>query len=315
MAPATIERPKLSLTLASFSRTETDDWSTMFERAMAAEEAGIDRLVVSDHVAFGEALGDYARPELGGRTGGVQPTGPDGLWLEPLTVLAMVAARTTRIRVGTNILLAALRRPVVLAKTAATIDVLSGGRLDLGVGVGWQRAEYEAAGISFERRGRLLDHTLEVCHALWTEPRASYRSEELEFADIHQMPKPTRVGGVPVWVSGTLNPRTISRLARFAVGWIPWGEDAAQLEQSIPRMRAAMEDAGRDPFELGVVATVSTVRDADGVVDVEATMASVPGLIRAGVTDVRCSLPVAETPRADIDVLAALAQEFRRRCS
>ena len=91
-------------------------------------------------------------------------------------------ASPTRVRLGTNILLAALRRPVVLAKTAATLDVLSGGRLDLGVGVGWQREEYEAAGLDFDGRGRLLDHTLEVCQTLWREPardvssRPSWRS-------------------------------------------------------------------------------------------------------------------------------------------
>src|SRR5207247_2385322 len=109
-----------------------------------------------------------------GQEGGRQPTGPDGHWLEPLTVLSMVAAVTSRVRLATGILIAALRRPVVLAKTTATLDVLSGGRLDLGVGVGWQREEYEAAGLDFHDRGRLLDHTLAVCQTLW---RGSRRRE------------------------------------------------------------------------------------------------------------------------------------------
>src|SRR5437588_9149429 len=103
-------------------------WGPMLERARAADEAGIDRLFVSEHVVFGENLEAYGRPELGGAEGGKQPTGPDGHWLDPLTVLASVSAITTRVRLATNILIAALRRPVVLAKTAATIDVLSGGR-------------------------------------------------------------------------------------------------------------------------------------------------------------------------------------------
>ena len=125
----------------------------MFDRARAAEAAGFDRLVVPDHVVFGEHLEEYARPEVGGATGGQQPTGPDGYWLEPLTVLSVVAGITSHIRLGTNILIAALRRPVVLAKTLSTLDVLSNGRIDLGVGVGWQREEYEAAGLEFEGRG------------------------------------------------------------------------------------------------------------------------------------------------------------------
>ena len=104
---------------------------------------------MSDHVAFGERLDRYADPARGGLAGGRQPTGPDGAWLEPLTVLAMVGACTERVRLCPMVLLAALRRPIVLAKTAATIDVLTGGRLDLGVGVGWQQEEYEAAGLDF----------------------------------------------------------------------------------------------------------------------------------------------------------------------
>ena len=127
------------------------------------DAAGVDRVVVADHLVFGENLDAYADPAIGGTAGGRQPTGPDGIWLEPLVFLTAVAATTTRIRLGTAILLAALRRPAVFAKQLATMDVLSGGRVDLGVGVGWQREEYEAVGLAFEERGRLLDHTLEVC--------------------------------------------------------------------------------------------------------------------------------------------------------
>ena len=191
-------KPRLSIHLVNFAAEPPGDWQRLFDLAVAADRAGIGRLVVSDHVAFGERIDRYADPALGGLAGGRQPTGPDGAWLEPLTVLAMVGALTERVRLCPMILLAALRRPIVLAKTAATIDVLTGGRLDLGVGVGWQQEEYEAAGLDFAARGRLLDHTLEVCHALWTEERASISTEELSFEGIHQMPKPT-AGTVPVW--------------------------------------------------------------------------------------------------------------------
>ena len=145
----------------------------MLDMARAMDVAGVDRVVVSDHVVFGENLDAYADPSIGGQAGGRQPTGPDGSWLEPVTVLRAMAETTTRIRLGTAILLAALRRPAVLAKQLATLDVLSQGRVDLGVGVGWQRGEYEAVGLSFAERGRLLDHTLEVCQTLWTQQRAS----------------------------------------------------------------------------------------------------------------------------------------------
>ncbi|HWD51000.1 MAG TPA: LLM class flavin-dependent oxidoreductase, partial [Acidimicrobiales bacterium] len=144
---------ELSTSLPTFAAEAPDDWSHLIEFARAADQAGFDRLVMSDHIVFGEHLDAYSDPSNGGSRGGRQPTGPDGSWLEPLATIAHLTALTTRARFATSILVAALRRPVALAKTAATIDVLSGGRLDLGVGVGWQREEYEAAGLSFEGRG------------------------------------------------------------------------------------------------------------------------------------------------------------------
>ena len=282
-------KPRLSMHLVNFSADPPHDWQRLFDLAAAADRAGIGRLVVSDHVAYGERLDRYADPARGGLAGGRQPTGPDGAWLEPLTVLAMVGARTERVRLCPMVLLAALRRPVVLAKTAATIDVLTGGRLDLGVGVGWQQEEYEAAGLNYRERGRLLDHTLEVCRVLWTQERASVRDRHVSFQDIHQMPKPT-AGTVPVWVSGTVNERSMARLARFGSGWIPWGPDAADVASGIARMREAVAAAGREPSGIEVAGTLPLARDGDGNPQVGPTMRAVPELEAAGVTDFRVGL-------------------------
>ena len=238
--------PQLSIMLRTYAAEDPGTWQPVLDTARAADVAGVDRVLVSDHVVFGEHLEAYGRPETGGVDGGKQPTGPDGHWLEPLTVLSVIAGITSRVRLATGILLAALRRPVVLAKTAATLDVLSGGRLDLGVGVGWQREEYEAAGLEFESRGHLLDHTLEVCQTLWRHAPAQFDSEELEFDAIHQFPRPVHDGGVPIWVSGTVNKRVLERIARFGSGWIPWGPAARDLESSIPRVREALTAADRD---------------------------------------------------------------------
>ena len=276
--------PRLSMHLVNFAAEPLGDWQRLFDLAVAADRAGIGRLVVSDHVVYGERLDRYADPARGGLAGGRQPTGPDGAWLEPLTVLAMVGALTERVRLCPMVLLAALRRPIVLAKTAATIDVLTGGRLDLGVGVGWQQEEYEAAGLDFAARGRLLDDTLEVCQALWTQERASVSTEELSFEGLHQMPKPT-AGTVPVWVSGTVNRRSMARLARFGSGWIPWGPDAADPASGIARMRDAVAASGRDPSGIEVTGRLPLERDDDGNPQIGPTMAAVPGLVEAGVTD------------------------------
>lgn len=308
-AQADPDRPQLSLALGNFTDDAPRDWRFLRDRALAAEAAGVDRVVVFDHVVMGEALDAYSRPELGGLSGGRQPTGPDGAWLEPLTSLAVIAGATTTVRLGTNVLLAALRRPAVLAKTAATLDVLSGGRLDLGVGVGWQREEYEAAGLEFRRRGLLLDHTLEVCQALWRDQRVGYHSEELSFEGIHMMPKPLASTGIPIWVSGTLNPRVVSRLARFGAGWIPWGESALDLTTSIPAMRQQVAALGRDPEGIGVVGAL-VVDPEEGVAEPDRTMDVVPELLAAGVTDVRLYMDMPPARAELTEQLASLVSAF-----
>jgi probable F420-dependent oxidoreductase len=302
---------QLSAALVSYAAEDPGSWDTMLETARLYDRVGIDRLVISDHVVFGEQLDAYGNPAIGGQRGGRQPTGPDGHWLEPMTTLSVIAGSTERVRLATGILLAALRRPVVLAKTAATLDVLSGGRLDLGVGVGWQREEYDAAGLDFARRGRLLDHTLEVCTALWTEQAARYRSAELGFDRIHMMPKPLHPGGVPLWISGTINTRVVDRLCRFGLRWIPWGDDAADIEAAIAMMRERIAAAGVDPDGLEVVANLRVFKTEDGAIDVERTMEPVPRLVAAGATDLRVRFPVRE-PNAETErSLRAVVTAFR----
>jgi probable F420-dependent oxidoreductase len=303
--------PQLSTGLRCFAAEDPGSWQFVIDQAQAADRAGIDRLVVSDHVVYGENLDEYARPEIGGSKGGRQPTGPDGHWLEPITLLSVVAGTTSRVRLGTNILLAALRRPAVLAKSLSTLDVLSNGRIDLGVGVGWQREEYEAAGLPFEGRGKLLDHTLAVLQTLWRDRRASFSDELLSFEAIHQMPKPRQPGGVPIWVSGTANKRVARRIARFGSGWIPWGPAAADITSGIAEMRSLVEAAGGKFDGMQVVGTVRAVKAGDGALDLPATMDPVPGLVAAGVTDVRMAIPVPDDPSAAFDVYAATVEAFR----
>jgi alkanesulfonate monooxygenase SsuD/methylene tetrahydromethanopterin reductase-like flavin-dependent oxidoreductase (luciferase family) len=189
--------------------------------------------------------------------------------------------------------------------------VLSGGRLDLGVGVGWQREEYDAAGLDFDRRGRLLDHTLEVCTVLWTQRVAHYESPELGFENIHMMPKPLQPGGVPIWVSGTINARVVERLCRFGLRWIPWGDDAVEIEQSIAAMRDRIAAAGMSPDGLQVVANLRVFKSDNGAIDVARTTEPVPRLAAAGATDLRVRLPARE-PDAEAEAsLREVVAAFR----
>ena len=294
--------PQLSISLPTFSAEDPGGWGHLRERALLAEEAGLDRVVCSDHVAFGENLEAYGDPKTGGTAGGKQPTGPDGHWIDPFTALAWVAGFTERVRLGTNIMIAPLRRPVVLAKELASLDVLSGGRVDLGVGVGWQREEYEAAGLAFDGRGKLLDHTLAVCQTLWREQRASYQDEFLAFDGIHQMPKPLQPGGVPIWVSGRINANVLRRLVTFGSAWIPWGEDAADLPTSIPTVKQALRDAGRDDADaLQVVGYLPK------------DIAAAEPLVAAGVTDFRCGFAFTGDYQQDLETVSAAVTDFAAR--
>jgi probable F420-dependent oxidoreductase len=278
---------QLSMGIPSFSAEAPASWEHLTDWAQVLEGCGFDRVLVSDHIAFGMHMDAYANPETGGTAGGRQPTGPDGHWLEPLTVLTYIAARTQRIRLGTNILLAPLRPAAVLAKTVATMDVLSNGRIDLGVGVGWQREEYDAAGVDFDKRGALLDQTLELCQRFWLETEVSYASPGLTFDRIHMMPKPVQSGGVPIWVSGTVNRPVARRLARFGSYWIPWGPDARDISDGIVRMRAAVEAAGGDPHGFGITGALRVQPDADDRPDLAAVAADAAAQAKAGVTDLR----------------------------
>ncbi|MEQ8839351.1 MAG: TIGR03619 family F420-dependent LLM class oxidoreductase [Acidimicrobiales bacterium] len=306
--PAT---PKISMTLITFAAEDPGSWAHLVDRVRAADTAGLDRMALSDHVVFGEDLDAYGDPAAGGTAGGRQPTGPDGHWLEPLTTIAHLTAVTTDLRFTTSILLAALRRPAVLAKMASTIDVLSGGRLDIGVGVGWQKEEYEAAGLDYADRGAELDHTLEVIQTLWRDERASHSSDRLRFEAIHQMPKPVQPGGVPIWVSGTVNRRSMRRLARFGAGWIPWGPDAADLPTGIAKMREAVAAEGRDPADIEVVANLAIATNDAGEPDFERSMAGVPDLVAAGATDFRAGLRLAPDAPDAQERIAAMVEAFR----
>ncbi|MGI8608888.1 MAG: TIGR03619 family F420-dependent LLM class oxidoreductase [Candidatus Dormibacteria bacterium] len=307
-----MDRPaRLSIVLKSFSSEAEPDWTPLFNHARAADDAGVDRVVVPDHVVFGEHMEAYGRPELGGRLGATQPTDADGHWLEPLTTLSVICGMTSRTRLGTSIMIAALRRPAVLAKAAATLDVLSGGRLDLGVGVGWQREEYEAAGLRFEDRGRLLNETLAVCQSLWREWRAEYRSADLEFSGIHMMPKPSQPGGVPLWVGGSVTSQVAQRLARFGTGWIPWGTAADDILSAFREMAELLTGAGRDPASVLVEAPLPILLATDGGLDLERTMDVVPRLIKGGVTDFRARVALPYDRAKATEILHEVVSAFR----
>jgi probable F420-dependent oxidoreductase len=289
---------QLSLGIPNFGGWPGADFRALAALAHAADEAGVDRLVVSDHVVLGHHLDAYRW--------GCFPTEPAGPWLEPLSCLTAFAAVTTRVRLSTGILIAPLRRAPLLAKTVATLDVLSGGRVDLGVGVGWQREEYDALGLEFDARGRLLEDTIGACRALWTDLPASYSSRSVTFADVYCSPRPVQ-RPLPVWFAGTLNERNLRRITSLGNGWIPiMGASLDDIRDGATLLRATV---GRD---VDVQAPLSPVRSDDRSLDVAATMRQVPDLAAAGVTNAYLNAAsIARDPQAAADALPHVMSGLR----
>lgn len=294
-------RATLSLGLPNFGDWLDRDWGVLLDLGRAADAAGIDRLIVTDHVLMGRNTDAY----VWGRF----PTAPDAPWLEPLTCLTAMAAVTRRVRLATGIVIAPLRPAPVLAKTVATLDALSGGRVDLGVGVGWQREEYDATGLDFDARGRLLDDTIGACRALWSGLPASYSSPTVSFADVFCSPQPAQAR-LPVWFSGTFNARIRRRVVELGDGWIPiMGASLDDIRAGAAALRAATDRA------IGVQAPLPPVRGSDGL-DLAATMRGVPDLVAAGVTSVYLNaMSIATTPAAVLDRLPGLVEAFREVAS
>lgn len=259
-------------------------WGGLLDVAAAAEVAGVDGVTVVDHVVMGSSLDRYPYGRF--------PGGPDAPWLEPLTTLAAIAAVTQRVTLTTGILISPLRPPALLAKTAATLDALSGGRLVLGVGTGWQQEEYEALGLSWRNRHQLLDDQLAACHALWTGGPVDFDAPTLSFRGIHCFPRPSGPSGIPVWIGGALTERSLARIVRWGSGWIPSPvAGPSAIGDGVRKLRPALKHAGRDAAAVRVRASVRPVRDDRGRIDLTASVAATSRLVEAGGTDLFLSLP------------------------
>jgi probable F420-dependent oxidoreductase len=298
-------RPTLTVGLANYGSTyAAGAWHHFVDLARAAEDAGVDRIVVVDHVVMGPHTENYAWGKF--------PVPPDAPWFEPLIMLASIAAVTERVRLATGILIAPLRSAALLAKQAATLDVMSRGRLDLGVGTGWQREEYDASGFEFERRGQLLSDTLAACKALWRDLPAAVDTPTISFQDIYCAPQPLQPGGVPLWIGGALHARNLDRVVRWGDAWIPiMGASLDDIADGKQCIEAAWRDAGRDPAALQVQAPLRVERGGDGRPDLAGSMATVPELVAAGATDVHVTLRAFNADPEDAPgVLAEIVRRF-----
>lgn len=207
------------------------------------DDLGIEQVNVTDHVVMGNRVDRYPF--------GTFPVPLDYPWYEPMTLLSWIAGGTDRVRLATGILISPLRSGVLLAKQAATLDVLSSGRLDLGVGVGWQPEEYEASGVDFDRRWAMLDEGLRTCRSLWAGSFTSIQVSGRVTEEIVSLPSP-RQHRLPVWFGVAATPRQAARIAEFGDGWVPISRSPSQIAEGVDLIRAAFVSSGRASEELQV---------------------------------------------------------------
>ena len=261
---------KVSIGLLGIERLIGGDFANVVGLARQAEEAGIDMLSITDHVVMGEHLENYPY--------GSFPLPLDYPWFEPMVVLAAIAGGTERIRLSTGVLISTLRPAVLLAKQLATLDVMSRGRVTIGLGIGWQKEEYDASGLPWENRYTRLDEQVAVCKLLWSQAPAAFHGKTVNFDKIHAFPRPVQTGGIPLWFGLKPTEKNFARIAEYGDGWIPMERDPVVLAGHINALRDAFAAKGRARTDAKVRVGI---RPAAGH-DLDAVLASSKAVVDAG---------------------------------
>ncbi|HXG53205.1 MAG TPA: LLM class F420-dependent oxidoreductase [candidate division Zixibacteria bacterium] len=214
--------------------------------AQAAESLGYDHILAYDHV-----LG----ANLTSRPGWNPPYSYRDMFHEPFVLFGYLAGLTKRIELVTGVLILPQRQTALVAKQAAALDVLSGGRLRLGVGIGWNPVEYEALGENFANRGRRCEEQIEVLRALWTGDAITYSGRWHKITDAGINPPPVQKP-IPVWLGGS-HERVLRRVGRLGDGWFPLLAPDETCRAAIQRVRSYAREAGRDPEKIGIEGRIS----------------------------------------------------------
>ena len=244
---------KLTIEFPSVSYREGPEAVRRFARTV--EQIGFDHIDIFDHVVMGHPM--PGRPP--GPYNAAMPI------LEALTLLAHLAAVTTRVTLGTEVLVLPQRQPALVAKQISTVDTLSGGRVRLGVGVGWQESEYEALHADFRTRGARMDEAIALLRTYWTEPQISAKGAHYPTTLMAMEPKPPQGGRLPIWIGGN-SEAALRRTGRLGDGWLASRvTDAEDARRAIATIHRHAAEAGRDPAALGLQSMVAPPpRDAEG---------------------------------------------------
>ncbi|HUP34006.1 MAG TPA: LLM class F420-dependent oxidoreductase [Candidatus Limnocylindria bacterium] len=234
------------------TRGQTASPESLESLVARAEGLGFSSVVIADHIVFPVTIKSKYPYTVSGAFPG------QGDALEQLSLMAFVAGKSRALRLISSVMILPYRNPMVTAKMLATIDVLSGGRVTVGVGVGWLREEFEALGApDFDRRGAVSDEYLRVFKALWTQDPASYHGEFYRFDSVRCLPHPVQKPHPPIWVGGH-SKAALRRVARLGDGWHPVGANPAvplrppELRALLDELRRLTEAEGRDSSQLTI---------------------------------------------------------------
>jgi probable F420-dependent oxidoreductase len=229
----------------TFPQTEIGaDPAAIRDYAQAVEGLGYSHLVAFDHVLGADPSN---RPGWRGYS-------QKDLFHEPFVLFGYLAA-LTRLELVSAVIILPQRQTALVAKQAAEVDVLTGGKFRLGVGIGWNPVEYEALGMDFRTRGRVIDEQIEVMRLLWSKEVVSYTGKYHTITEAGLNPLPVR-RSIPVWLGGSVD-AALRRVARIGDGWFPQGRPDEQMRETLERLRGYIREAGRDPAEVGIEARMS----------------------------------------------------------
>ena len=243
-------------------------FAAMRDLAVMADDMGVDKIVLPEHVLI-------AREAHANREGFPYPL--DASWYDPMVALGAIAAVTRHARLSTNVMIAPLRPAPLLAKQLATLDALSGGRVDAAFGVGWQREEYDASERAFDGRFGTMEQQIAACRALWAGPDAHFAGAHVSLDGVWSMPLPEQRARIPIYLGLALTPRGVQRVVTLADGWQAPPMPAPEFADAV----ATLTDAA-DSKELHFTGALSIHPRGTAITSVEDPCEQAAGLWRAG---------------------------------
>ena len=273
-----------------FPQTEIgSDRVVIKDYAQAAEELGYSHILAYDHVIGAN---------LASRPGWQPPYSHLDTFHEPLVLYGYLAGLTKTIELTTGIIILPQRQTVLVAKQAATVDVLSGGRLRFGIGIGWNPVEYEALGQDFKNRGQRSEEQVELLRQLWTRELVTFKGRWHTVIDAGINPLPVQ-RPIPIWFGGT-DDRALRRLARLGDGWFPLMNPDEKCRTAIEKVRSYAREAGRDPERIGIEGRISHGSGSEEAWRKELQAWKALGATHASFNTMKANLP---SPRAHIEAI------------